>query len=65
MNWQSLLAGVALLVIAAIAAGSALRLAEALGAARVTATVLLLAVLVLAVVAVTVQSLARSSTPYW
>lgn len=65
MNWQSLLAAAALVGIATVAGGAAIRLAEALGSTGVVATVLLVAVVVFAVVVPTVLSLRRSSTPYW
>lgn len=65
MNWQSLLAAVAVLGIATAAGGSAISLGASLGSTRVVATVLLVAAVVVAVVALTVASLRRSSTPYW
>lgn len=65
MYWQSILAGAALLGIAAVAGGAAFRLAETLGTPRVGATLGLVVVLLVAVVVVTVRSLRRSSTPYW
>lgn len=65
MDWQSLLAAVALLSIAVVAGGATLRLVDAFGASQVVATTFLVAALVVAIVLVTVGSLARSSTPYW
>ena len=65
MDWQSLLAVAALLGIAVVAGGSAIRLGGTLGDTGSLATVLLVAALVVAVVGLTVASLRRSSTPYW
>jgi hypothetical protein len=65
MNWQSLLAALAVLGIAVAAGGAAVSLGANLGSTRVVATVLLVAVLVVGVVASTVAALRRTSTPYW
>ena len=65
MNWQSLLAAIAVIGIATAAGGSAITLGTSLGSMRVVATVLLVAAVVVAVVALTIASPRRSSTPYW
>lgn len=65
MNWQSLLAAVALLIVATVAGGAAFRLGATFDVPGVGPTMLLVAVALIAVVVLTVASVRRSSTPYW